>query len=67
MNRRISKDGFALLSLFYKIDRLHSLDIRYSVFDIRYSFFYTRMRLRKAEVALSIKLDAFQASGGADT
>jgi hypothetical protein len=37
MNRRISKDGFALLSLFYKIDRstqkltasrIHSFDIR---------------------------------------
>jgi hypothetical protein len=28
MNSRISKDGFALLSLFYKIDTIHSLDIR---------------------------------------
>jgi hypothetical protein len=29
--------------------------------------FYIHMRLRKAQVALSIKLAAFQASGGADT
>ena len=27
-NRRMSKCGFALLSLFYKIDRIHSFDIR---------------------------------------
>ncbi|CAB1082911.1 hypothetical protein D1AOALGA4SA_10502 [Olavius algarvensis Delta 1 endosymbiont] len=24
---------------FYKIDRIHSFDIRHSLFDIRYSFF----------------------------
>jgi hypothetical protein len=28
MNRRMSKGGFALLNLFYKIDRIHSFDIR---------------------------------------
>jgi hypothetical protein len=37
-NRRISKDGIALLSLF-KIDRIHYFDIRHSLFDIRYSLF----------------------------
>jgi hypothetical protein len=54
MNRRISKGGFAALSLFYKKDRstqslgsealegkltagrIHSFDIRYSLFDIRF-------------------------------
>ncbi|CAB1083687.1 hypothetical protein D1AOALGA4SA_11229 [Olavius algarvensis Delta 1 endosymbiont] len=40
----MSKRGIALLSLFNKIDRIHSFDIRYSLFDIRYSplhsFFY---------------------------
>ena len=46
MNRRISKGGFALglrsqfgevglLNLFYKIDRIHSFDIRNSIFIIR--------------------------------
>jgi hypothetical protein len=43
-NRRMSKEGFALLSSFYKKDRIHSFDIRHSLFDIRYSFFY---KLRK--------------------
>jgi hypothetical protein len=44
MNRRISKGGFALLNLFYKIDRstqrlstgrIYSFDIRNSIFIIR--------------------------------
>jgi hypothetical protein len=35
-NRRMSKDGFALLSLLYKIDRIPSFDIHYSTFDIRF-------------------------------
>ena len=43
-------------SFFYKIDRIHSFDIRHSLFDIR--FF---------KVSFSIRLAAFQASGGADT
>ena len=36
---RMSKGGFALLSLFYKIGRIPSFDIRRSLFDIRYSLF----------------------------
>ncbi|CAB1069980.1 hypothetical protein D1AOALGA4SA_811 [Olavius algarvensis Delta 1 endosymbiont] len=40
----MSKVGIALHSLFNKIDRIHSFDIRCSLFDIRYSpfcsFFY---------------------------
>ncbi len=45
----MSKGGFALLSLFYKIDRsaqkltagrIHSFDIRRSTFVIRFSLFY---------------------------
>ena len=35
-DRRMSKDGFASLSLFYKIDRMPAFYIRYSLFDIRY-------------------------------
>jgi len=35
----MSKSGFALLGLFYKIDRMPYFDIRNSVFDIRYSLF----------------------------
>ncbi|CAB1080454.1 hypothetical protein D1AOALGA4SA_8135 [Olavius algarvensis Delta 1 endosymbiont] len=45
-NRRISnkkyrmmKVGIALLCHFNKIDRIHSFEIRYSLFDIRYSLF----------------------------
>ncbi|CAB1080332.1 hypothetical protein D1AOALGA4SA_8015 [Olavius algarvensis Delta 1 endosymbiont] len=34
----MSNDGFASLSLF-KIDRIHSFDIRHSTFFIRYSLF----------------------------
>ena len=41
---------------FYKIDRIHSFDIHYSTFDIR--FF---------KVSFKIRLAAFQAGGGADT
>jgi hypothetical protein len=41
---------------FYRMDRIHSFEIRHSVFDIR--FF---------KVSFSIKLTAFWASGGADT
>jgi hypothetical protein len=48
----MSKDGFASLSLFFKMDRIHYFDIRHSLFDIR--FF---------RVSSSIKLAAFQASG----
>jgi hypothetical protein len=57
-NRRISKGGFATLSLFYKkIEYLPStFDIRYSLFDIRFLKFL-----------LLIKLAAFQAGGWAGT
>ncbi len=45
-------------SFFYNLDRIHSfdIDIHYSIFDIR--FF---------KVSFSIRLAAFQASGGAET
>jgi hypothetical protein len=36
---RMSKGGIATLGLFYKIDRIPSFDIRYSVFDIRFFLF----------------------------
>ena len=37
---RMSKDGIASLRHFFiKIDRIHSFDIRHSLFDIRYSLF----------------------------
>ena len=39
-NRRMSKGGIAALCLFYKIDRIHSFDIRYSTFcgsSVRFS------------------------------
>jgi hypothetical protein len=36
----------------------------YSIFSIRYSLFYPRMRRRKAEVSFSIKLAISAASGG---
>jgi hypothetical protein len=52
---RMSKCGIASLSHFYKIDRIHYFDIRHSLFDIR--FF---------RVSFSIRLAAFQASGGAE-
>jgi len=42
----------SLRSIFFKTDRIHSFDIRYSLFDIL--FF---------RVSFSIKLAAFQASG----
>ncbi|CAB1080647.1 hypothetical protein D1AOALGA4SA_8326 [Olavius algarvensis Delta 1 endosymbiont] len=35
------KGGIALLSLFNKLDRIHSFEIRYSLFDIRYSPFHS--------------------------
>ena len=38
-NRRMSKGGIALLSLFNKIDRIHYIDIHYSIFDIRFFIF----------------------------
>ena len=44
----------SLCSVFFKIDRIHYFDIRHSLFDIR--FF---------RVSFSIRLAAFQASGGA--
>jgi hypothetical protein len=34
---RMSKGGFASLSLFYKIDRIHYFDIRHSLF---YRFYF---------------------------
>jgi hypothetical protein len=61
---RMSKDGIASLSHFFKIDRstqklttgrIHSFDIRHSSFDIR--FF---------KVSFSIRLTAFQANGGTE-
>jgi hypothetical protein len=61
---RRAKDGIAALNLFInkKIEYIPStFDIHDSIFDIR--FFY---KLRKAEVSFSIKLTAFQASGGAE-
>jgi len=56
MNRRISKGGFATLSLFYKKDRIPSFDIRSALFDIR-----------SLKFLLSIKLAASQAGGWADS
>jgi hypothetical protein len=73
-NRRISRGGFARaarlsrkcrrlrgvsLSLFYKRDRIPSRDIRYSLFDIRYSLLY--------KVSYSIKLETAAAGSAADT
>jgi hypothetical protein len=62
-NRRISniepqnvEVWFRFAQSFFKIDRIHYFDIHYSIFDIR--FF---------RVSFSIRLAAFQASGGADT
>ncbi len=62
-NRRISKVGIATLYLFYKIDRIHYFDIRYSGFDIRYSLFY---KLRKTEGSFSIKVADSAASSWAE-
>jgi hypothetical protein len=54
---RMSKGGFAPLShFFYKIDRIHSFDIHYSIFDIR--FF---------KVSFLDQTGLFTASGWADT
>jgi len=53
---RMSKGGIAALGLFYKIDRIPSFDIRYSVFDIR--FF---------RVSFSIKLAVFLPAAGLNT
>jgi hypothetical protein len=50
---RISKDGIASLHLFNKKDRIHSFDIRHSLFDIR--FF---------KVSFSIKLAFFGPAAG---
>jgi hypothetical protein len=50
----MSKCGFALLSLFNKIDRMPYFDIRYSLIDIR--FF---------KISFSIKLAVFQGCGNA--
>jgi hypothetical protein len=55
---RISKDGFASLSLFFN---RQNTSLRHSIFMIRYSPFD---KLRKVEVSFSIKLTAFQAGGG---
>jgi hypothetical protein len=49
-----------------KLDRIPSFDIRHSIFTVRYSLFYPRMRRRKAEVSFSIKLAASAARGGAE-
>jgi hypothetical protein len=40
-NRRITKGGIALLSLFYKIDRIHysMLDVQCSMFDVHQFLF----------------------------
>jgi len=57
-NRRISKGGFAMLDLFQKRQNTF---LRHSTFDIRYSTF----DIRFLEFPLSIRLAAFQASGGA--
>jgi len=46
---------FRFAQSFSKIDRIHSFDIRYSLFDKPF----------KVEVSFSIKLAAFQASGWA--
>jgi hypothetical protein len=46
----------SLCSVFFKIDRIHPFDIRYSLFDIR--FF---------RVSFSIKLAALAANAWADT
>ena len=61
-NRRISNiepqnvEGWnRFAQSFFKIDRIHYFDIRHSLFDIR--FF---------RVSSMIRLDAFQASGGAE-
>ena len=54
-NRRMTKGGFASLGRF-KIDSIPSVDIRHSLFDIR--FF---------KVSISIKRVSFIASGWADT
>ena len=65
MNRRMSKGGFALLSLFYKIDRStteahdgQNTFLRHSTFMIRYSIFIflwlPPTLVRKAEVFFSI-------------
>jgi hypothetical protein len=79
-NRRISKDGFAALSLF--LNRQNT-SLRHSIFIIRYSlfqsFFYDQtgrfvgQRRRSYETTpkwhdfLMIKLAVFQASGWAET
>jgi hypothetical protein len=54
----MSKDGFALLSLLYKIDRIPSFDIRYLSAFGGFAFW---------EFLISIKLASLQASGWADT
>jgi len=51
---------------FIKIDRITSFDVRHSIFIIRYSLFYLRMRLRKIEVSFSIKPTAAASSGGVE-
>jgi len=61
----MSKDGFALLSLLYKIDRIPSFDIRHSLFDIRYLSAFGGFAFW--EFLISIKLASLQASGWADT
>jgi len=64
---RMSKDGIASLKLFIKIDRstqklttgrIHSFDIRHSLFDIRYSLFKSFFYDQNSR---------FAASGWADT
>jgi len=49
-----------------KFEGIPSFDIRHSIFTVRYSLFYPRMRRRKAEVSFSINLAASAASGGAE-
>jgi hypothetical protein len=43
---RMTKDGIATLSHFYKIDRMPYFDIRNSLFDIRYSLFKVSFPIR---------------------
>jgi hypothetical protein len=70
---RMSKDGFALLSPFYKIDRStteahdgQNTFLRHSIFMIRHSLF-SFLRTLQSWVSFLIKLAAFQICGGADT
>jgi hypothetical protein len=63
----MSKGGFALLSLFLKIDRIHPFDppaAEHSLFDIRYSLFRVSFSIRLAALPRRVN---FSGQGGADT